>query len=256
MQDRIGGASAGRHRGNCILKSLPRQDLLGRRSCLQQIHHQLPAVISHLIFVRIHRGHAVVTHGREADHLHDRRHCVGRVLSAASACAGASGVFQFLQLGIAHFAGGICPNRFVDILNSDVFAAEISGRYSTAVKHEPGQIEPRQRHGGCWNRLIAAHNANHSVKQLPTAHQLNGVGNHFAAHQRCAHAFGSHSLAIADGNRVELHRGAARGANALFHLRRDPPQVEVARHGFNPGVGDSNQRLGEVFARESDCFKH
>jgi hypothetical protein len=63
---------------------------------------------------------------------------------------------------------------------------------------------------------------------------------------------GAHGDAVADGDRVELHRRAARGADALLDLHGELPQVEVAGHGLDPGVGDADDRLAQVVVGEAD----
>jgi hypothetical protein len=41
-----------------------------------------------------------------------------------------------------------------------------------------------------------------------------------------------------------------------FTLAESSPQVEVAGHGLDPGVGDGDQRLRQVGVREADGFVH
>ena len=62
--------------------------------------------------------------------------------------------------------------------------------------------------------------------------------------------------AVANGDRVELHRRAAGFANPFLHLGREPPQVKVAGHGFDPGVRYSDQRPREVGIREPNRLEH
>src|SRR5208337_4730440 len=45
-------------------------------------------------------------------------------------------------------------------------------------------------------------------------------------------------------------------ANAFFHLGGEPPQMKVARHGFDPGIGHTDQRLAQVGISKSDGFEH
>ena len=78
----------------------------------------------------------------------------------------------------------------------------------------------------------------------------------FAADQRCPHAFGAHGFAVADRDRVELHGSAACGADAFLHLGGQAAQVEVAGHGFNPGVGDADDGFGQIAVGESDGLEH
>ena len=47
---------------------------------------------------------------------------------------------------------------------------------------------------------------------------------------------------------------AARTPAFTFSAQR--PQVEIARHGLNPSVGDADNRLGQVLVREPDGLQH
>src|SRR5439155_2352330 len=55
---------------------------------------------------------------------------------------------------------------------------------------------------------------------------------------------------------VKLHRRSTCGTNAFLYLCREATQMEIARHGFNPSVSDPDQRLSQVFARETNGFEH
>ena len=41
-----------------------------------------------------------------------------------------------------------------------------------------------------------------------------------------------------------------------FTLADEAAQVEVAGHGFDPGIGDADERLGEIGVGEADGFEH
>ena len=55
---------------------------------------------------------------------------------------------------------------------------------------------------------------------------------------------------------VELERRAAGFAHALFDVRRQLAQVEVARPHFNPGVRDADERPFEVGIGEAGGVQH
>ena len=230
--------------------------LHGRMPCLRSIHDHFAAAERDFIFARVHGGHAVEAHGREADQLHHRGHGVGGVLPAARAGAGARDVFQLEQFRVRHFSRGVRAHRFKHILNGDVFSLVHTGRNGAAIEHQAGKIQPRQRHGGGGNGFVAADDADDGVEHLPAAHQFDGIGDDLAAHQRGAHAFGAHGLAVGNGDGVELHGRAAGGANAFLHLGGEPAQVKVAGHGFDPGVGHADEGTAQVLVGESDGFEH
>ncbi len=74
--------------------------------------------------------------------------------------------------------------------------------------------------------------------------------------RRRLHALGAHRHAVADRDRVELHRRAAGRADPLLDELRQPPLVEVAGHRLDPGRRDADDRLGEVVVREPDGLEH
>src|SRR5260370_26701531 len=55
---------------------------------------------------------------------------------------------------------------------------------------------------------------------------------------------------------VDLHPGAPRLANSFLHLGREPPQMKIARHSLDPGIGYADQRLTEVRVGKANGFKH
>ena len=123
-----------------------------------------------------------------------------------------------MQLGVANFSCSVRAHRFKDVLDRDIFPTIATSGNGATVEHEPGDIQARQSHRRRRNCFVAAHHAHHSVEHLPTAHQFDGIGNDFAAHQRGSHTLCAHRLAIADGDGVELHGRTARGADSFFHL--------------------------------------
>src|SRR5207244_11918476 len=59
-----------------------------------------------------------------------------------------------------------------------------------------------------------------------------------------------------DGDGVARHGRAARRAHAFLHLRCQAPEMEVARHRLNPGVGDADDGPGQVVVRKADGLEH
>src|SRR5205814_7584972 len=149
-------------------------------------------------------------------------------------------VFEFEQFSVRHFSGGVRADGFEHVLDSDVLSAINAGRDCAAVEHEAGKVHASERHGGCRNRLIAAHHAHDGVEELAATDKFDRIGNQFTAHQRGFHTFRSHGLAVTDGDGVELHGSAASRSNSVLHLGRQASQVKVAGHGFDPGVGDAD----------------
>ena len=100
--------------------------------------------------------------------------------------------------------------------------------------------------------LIAARDADQAVKAVAARDQLDGIGDHLARDQRRLHAFGAHGDAVRYGDGVELHRRAARLADALLHGFRDLAKVEVTRPDLGPRVRNTDDGLVQVFFAEAD----
>src|SRR6476659_341558 len=56
----------------------------------------------------------------------------------------------------------------------------------------PGAIEPRQRHHGAGDRLVAPGDRDHRIEQVAARDELDRVGDHLAADQRRPHAGRAH----------------------------------------------------------------
>jgi hypothetical protein len=131
-----------------------------------------------------------------------------------------------------------------------------SRRDRSAVEHEAGHVEARERHRRARNRLVAADEDDDGVEVVRPRDQLDRVGDDLAADERHAHALGAHGDAVGHRDGVELHRRGAGFADAVLDRRRQPPQVVVARADFDPGVGDPDERFPEVFVGKSHRFEH
>ena len=108
-----------------------------------------------------------------------------------------------------------------------------------------------ERHRPGRDRLVAADEADEAVEQVAARDELDRVRDDLAADERGLHALGAHRHAVADRDRAELHRRAARRADALLDELRQPPLVEVAGHRLDPGRRDADDRLGQVVVGEA-----
>src|SRR5207253_8563924 len=144
----------------------------------------------------------------------------------------------------------------VYVPDGDVAVLEMSSGDRAAVEQDPWYVQPDERHRPGGDGLVAADERHHRVKHVAAPDELDRVGNHFTADERRLHALGPHGHAVRNGYGVELHGRAARRAYAFLHLRRQAPEMEVAGHRLNPGVGDANDRPREVIVGESDGLKH
>jgi hypothetical protein len=86
--------------------------------------------------------------------------------------------------------------------------------------------------------------------------ELDRVGDDLAGNQGGFHALGAHGDAVGDGDRVEFNGSAAGGADALLYLFREGAEMEIAGRDFRPGIGDGDQRAGEIGVGETGGLQH
>src|SRR5215217_7620078 len=86
--------------------------------------------------------------------------------------------------------------------------------------------------------------------------QFDGVGNDFTADQRRLHALRSHGDAVRHGDGVVFNRRPTSGPDSGFHALRQAPQMVIAGHDFDPGIGYSDQGFGQIFIGESNRLEH
>ncbi len=180
-----------------------------------------PDLAGRLVLGRVLGRDAVETGRRQPDELEDRGHRVGRVLPAARAGAGARDVLDLVQLVERDLARPIRADGLVDGDDRRVALALVRARVDRpVVEDEARDIEPAQGHRGARDRLVTADEADQAVEQVAADDQLDRVGDDLAADERRLHAFGAHRHAVAHRHRVELHRRAARRADAGLDATR------------------------------------
>jgi hypothetical protein len=185
-----------------------------------------------------------------------QRHGVSGVLAAARAGAGTRVVLDILEVSIVHLAHGVGAYGLVDVLDGHVAVVEAPGGDGAAVDDDAGNVEPEEGHRARRDGLVAADQAHDGVEHMAAADELDGVGYHLAADERGLHTLGAHCDAIGDGDGVQLHRGPAGLADALFYLLGEAPLVEVARHRLDPGVGHPDYGLFEIPILEAYRLEH
>src|SRR5256885_1610660 len=113
-----------------------------------------------------------------------------------------------------------------------------------------------QRNATSSLRRFGAGQRRDRVEQVPGRDQLDGVCDHFAADKGGLHAFRAHGDALGGRNGVVLGGGSARLANAGLHFFGETPEMVVAGHDLDPGVGHSYERAGQVVIGEPDGLEH
>src|SRR5437773_367657 len=152
-----------------------------------------------------------------------------------------------MELRIGESAAGMRADRFVDILDRDGMPLELTGSDGAAIENQAGNVEASERHDAAGNGFVAANENDESIEEVAASDKLDGIGNHFAAHQRGAHPLRAHGDAVGDRYRVEFKRRATGGAYTCFDVPGKFAQVIIARADFDPGIGHADERAREVF---------
>ena len=252
VEDGVGGAASGSDGGNGVLDGLAGDDVARADVAIEQVHHEAAGFEGGVRFAAVHGGHDVGAGWADAQEVERGGHGVGGELAAAGAGAGAGGVFDFHQFVGGELAGGVGADAFEHLLDGDVLAAELAGRDAAAVEGQARDVQASEDHGAGGDGLVAADDDDEGVKGVADGGDFDGVGNDLAADQGGAHAFGAHGDAVADGDGVDLHGGAAGGADALLDALGHAPVVEVAGHGFDPLMRHADDGPGQVLIGEAD----
>ena len=256
MQHRVGRSARRRHRRDRVLERRFRHDVARAQVLADEPHDALAGGARDAGLGRIVGRHAAAAERRDAQELRGDRHGVRGELPAAGAGARTRGRFEVAQLGIGHPPGTVRANRLEHVLNRHVVALKAARRNRSAVQHQPRHVEPGERHRRRGDGLVAPDQHDHAVEAVAARDQLDRVGDHLAADERGAHAFGAHRDAIGDRNRVELHRRAAGAADALFHVHGQIAEMKVAGTDLDPGVRHADERLLEIRIGEADRLQH
>jgi hypothetical protein len=195
VQDGIGRAAQRDGDGDGVLEGLAREDMGGPDALGQQLHDGRAGAtaIRRLGVADRFLGGAV---GKaEPERLDRRRHGVGGVHAAAGAGPGNGGALDARELGLGDGAAGVAAHRFEH--RDDVGAARARPD-GAAVDEHAGSVEPRHGHHAAGHVLVAATDGDEAVEAFARDHRLDGVGDHFARHQRVAHPGRAHGDAVRD----------------------------------------------------------
>jgi hypothetical protein len=256
VQHRVGGTGGGGDHAGGVAERGARQHVARRALGLEAFHHQLAAAECGSALGRMCGRDVVEAHRRQAQRGQHHRHRVGGELAAAGTGAGTGVALDGGQFGVVDLAGAMRTDGLEHLLDGDRMVVVRPVRDTAAVQRDAGNVQPCQRHGRGGNGLVAAAQHHHRVEAVAVHRQLDRIGDHLAADQRGAHAGRTHRDAVGDGDRVELDRRAAGGADAGRSLDRQLAQVEVARAHIRPGMHHRDQRPGNRRVVQSGGAQH
>ena len=254
VEHAVGRAAAARDRGDRVLEAVAGDDVAGCLAASEDIHDEAAGLLGNVDLVRVF-GRNPRGKRRDPEHLERHRHRVGGELAATRAVAGRRSLLDRGQLLVGDPAGSVRADRLEHLLDGDALTVVVPGVDRAAVEHQARQVQAGQRHHGGGDRLVAGTDRDHRIERLSEGDQLDRVGNHLAADQRRLHPLGAHRDPVRDRDRVELHRRPAGLADPLLDLGAERPEVEVAWHRLDPGVGDADQRLAQRLIVVADALQ-
>ncbi len=127
MQRAVGGTTGGGDNHRSVLQRFAGDDIARADFVFQQVQHRLAAGERVSIARVIRCGCAGGTGQRQTDSFADAGHGVGSELAAAAAGTRACGLFEFFQIFLGEFTGGVRAHGFKHIHDSDRLTFELAG---------------------------------------------------------------------------------------------------------------------------------
>ena len=154
-------------------------------------------------------------------------------------------------------AGPVRADRLEHGDDRRVALALVGARVDRAVvEDEPRDVEAAQRHRARPGSSCRSRRGRRPRRAGGRGDELDRVGDDLAADEDGLHALGAHRHAVADRDRVELHRRPAGGPDA--RPSRTPPAAAGCSCRASSRSTSSRRRraAGEVVVREADRLEH
>ena len=246
------GRAAHRHvERERVVHRLLGDDLARERSAL--LRHLDDALGGCLIVVgttRIDGEDGTVAGKRDAEGLVQAVHRVRREHARAAAAAGAGGLLDLLEVLGGDLARVLGTDAFEHRVEVGILAGErmLARRHRTARGEDRRDVHAQRAQQHARDDLVAVGDADERVEAVGLRDRLDRIGDQLTGRERVLHARMAHRDAVADGNRVELHRDAAGLFDALLEVLADLVEMAVTRHEGLVRVGDADERLLDVLA--------
>ena len=199
---------------------------------------------------RIGGENRAVARQRDAQRLVEAVHGIGREHAAARTAAGAGSLLDLLKLAFGDLADVFRADGLEDGIEVRILAGlgMVTRRHRSARGEDGGDVDAQGAQQHARHDLVAVRNADERVEAVGAHDGLHRIRNQFAAGQGKLHAGMRHRDAVADGDRVELHRNAARVDHGLLDDLAHLVEVAMSRHERLVGVADADERLLHVGA--------
>ena len=137
-----------------------------------------------------------------------------------------------------------------------IFPFEAAGLNGATVNKNAGAVHSRNSHDAGRHVFVAASDGNHAVHSFASHYGLDGVGDHFAAHERIFHPFRAHGNSVGNSDGVELNAFSAGCIRSFDGFLGQLVDVHVAGSHHAPGGSHTDQRFFEILVGKSNRVKH
>ncbi|GBD09198.1 hypothetical protein HRbin22_01447 [Candidatus Thermoflexus japonica] len=256
VQDEVGGSAHRGGHGDGVLESLPGHHIPGPDAGFQNTDDGPAGLIGQLLPGPAGGDRRGSIGKRQPHRLEGGGHGVGGEHPPAGAVGGHSGFLQLLELLHGHPTAAHRPHRLEDILDGHSPPAPVPRGNASSIQVDRGQVQAGHGHHAGGLRLIAPPNGHQGIQLIRHGGELDGIGDQLPADQGGFHALMSHPDSVVGRDGVELDGRPARIPDPLFDELSQMMEMMVAGLGFEPGVGDADERSAEVLIPESDSPQH
>ena len=249
MEGRVGGAAESHVRRHSVVDGLFGHDVAGADVLFEKFHDLHTRLFGKADTGGGHGGRRAVAGQGHAHGFAQAVHGVGGVHAGTGTAAG-TGVFgQVFQLFFGH---GAVTDRADAFKHADEVGVVPSRQHGTAAHDDGGQVQAHHGHEHTGDDLVAVGDEHQRVERMCRSHDFDGVGDDFPRGQGEAHTFMIHGQAVAHGDGRELHRRAARHADARLDGLGDFAEMQVAGDHFVGGVHHADERAFHLFAGQAE----
>ena len=252
VQHRIGGAAESHIHCQRIADGSLRDDIAGTDIFPVHLHDLVSRMLGQADSCRINRRDRSVSAEAHTDGLCQTVHAVGRVHAGAGAAGRAAVLLEFIQLLLGHRAGLSRTHCLEDAGQGCMLSGHMSRKHRAAAHEDRRDVQTRRGHEQAGNILVTVRDADHRVKLMGHNEGFRGIRDQISRDEGILHAGMTHGDAVADSDRGDQHRKAARLGHAQLDCFGDLVEVHMPGNDFIIRADHRNERLFHLFLRHAE----
>ena len=253
VEHRVRGAAERHVNGFSVVERGRGHDVARADVLLHQRHNLHPSVLGEAQTRGVWRGNRAVARKPHPQRFGQAVHGV-RGIHAGAAAAGRAGVFLIVADAVViQRACLVCADCLEHVAQTGAATVgQVSSEHWAARNEDGWDVQPRRRHQQPRHVFIAVGNHHQTVKLVGDGHCFSGISNQIAGDEGVLHADVPHGDPVADGNRGEENRRAARRADARFDGFGDFVQIHMPGDDFIIGGNDADERLADFLIGQTE----